>query len=202
MTEPVYTVPLPMESLKVDYAKPFTPMVGIKTSYFIDFEAFQHGEERFRIKELCIISETKPLLPFHKVFYPSKPWKQLSVERQKSYSFQTRHLHRLTYDEGEKQYCRNCIYKRIKQRFPGCKTSGVFFVLGKQKLDFLSSEFPKLHFQQYDSAETVKSLRRISLPLKCSYADHGNHCAMLKCFRLYHDFCKKSSYLVDNAVFV
>ena len=52
----------------------FSVMSKMATAIFIDFEAFQHGNEDFMIKELCILDENVPLKPLTFVFKPTKPW--------------------------------------------------------------------------------------------------------------------------------
>ena len=154
-------------------------MVG---PYFIDFEAFQHGSGSFKIKELCVIDVDRPLSPLYFVFRESTRWSSLTVEQQQTFAYQTRELHGLHWEEGITRYCRSCIWSWIKETFPLCRNS-IFYVMGKQKMEYLQKEFPQLNFCEYNV--TLNNLPSIAPNIKCLYRDHEQtHCACLKCFRL------------------
>ena len=155
--------------------------------FFIDFEAFQHGDEQFVIKEMCIIDYNLPLTPLYFIFKNKVRWSSLKRDRQKTYSYQTRNIHGLQWEEGQSRYCQKCIFYWIKEMFPHCEES-LFYVLGDQKQRFLENEFPKLTFLNYDNV-TLNTLPHIPSNITCLYRNHdANHCACLKCFRMYHHF--------------
>ena len=162
-------------------------MLNMGGPFFIDFEAFQHGEERFVIKELCVIDKNLPLSPLYFVFKNKNHWSSLNRAQQKTYSYQSNYLHGLQWEEGESHYCQRCLWYWIKRSFPNCQDS-IFYVLGEQKRNFLQIEFPKLTFVVYDNI-TLSSLPHIPPNIKCLFRNHDdNHCACLKCYRMYQHF--------------
>jgi len=159
--------------------------------FFIEFEAFQHGDESFIIKELCVLSVRQPLKPLHFVFKAPAPWNSLSVTQRRTYTYQYRNLHNLSWEEGvEKRYCRKCVERRIQQATMMNQPEPLFYVLGEQKAEFLKKEFPSLHIVEYKHIHTFKDLNSYDLThLTCPYRDHNYvHCALLKCYRLYTHF--------------
>ena len=159
--------------------------------YFIDFEAFQHGEEHYRIKELCILDVDRPLSPLYFIFAADKSWDALRISQQKTYSFQSRHIHGLGYDEGVTLYCSSCVARLMKQTFPNC-LNGIFYVMGLQKMNFLITQFPKFNFCEYHV--TFNILPQIAHNISCLHRNHSaEHCACLKCYRLYQHYITLSS---------
>jgi hypothetical protein len=154
--------------------------------YFIDFEAFQHGSGTYKIKELCIIDVDRPLSPLYFVFSAPKRWSALTLEQQKTFEYETTNLHGLHWDEGTIRYCRRCIWYWIKTTFPHCRNT-VFYVMGKQKMDFLQQEFSELKFCEYNI--TLHNLPYLPPNIKCLYREHDLiHCACLKCYRLFQHY--------------
>ena len=150
--------------------------------FFIDIEAFQHGVDgKFVIKELSIIDVDKPLHPLYYIFEAHKTWQELDSSHQRTYEYQTAHLHHLEWHEGNTRYCKRCIMHHIKKHF-GVK-GGLFYVMGDQKLNFLQEEFPDLNFIQYNI--TFDKLPILPPNIHCLYRNHGHHCALLKCMRMY-----------------
>lgn len=173
-------------------------MVSFKTTYattvlkttdsdpvFVDFEAFQHGGEDFKLKEICILDSAVPFQPIHMIFTPMTPWKSLTEEQKRTYAFQTRHVHHLEYEEGEREYCQQCVWRRLSSTIPNL-SQRVFLVFGLQKYTFLKKEFPQLRWMQYTSLDAVKNLPHLPINVLCGYSRHGEHCAVLKCYRLFH----------------
>jgi len=162
----------------------------MSTVLFIDFEAFQHGDEDYQIKELCILDADSPLKPLTFMFQPSTPWDKLSSDRRRTYAYQEHHLHHLAWNEGDIRYCTKCIFHHIQSAFPlvaGVNT--VCYVLGSQKTSFLQRELPMLNIYQYDNAFAYKDLPMAPLHLTCTYRNHSrNHCAVLKCYQLFSHF--------------
>lgn len=156
---------------------------------FADFEAFQHGDEPYRIKELCILSADRPLKPLYFLFRAYKPWDKLTPEQQRTYSYVERKLHHLAWGEGNTRYCANCITHYVEKSLLHTAAAGemdhVCYVLGKQKADFLQRELPTLNIVEYNFT-SLKQLPDAALHLTCCYrADHSReHCAVLKCYRL------------------
>jgi len=118
--------------------------------FFIDFEAFQHGNEDIIIKELCIVDANNPLIPLYFIFHPIKNWCYLDLARQKTYNYQFQNIHNLGWNEGTSHYCRRCVYYYIKQAFPYEYRNGIFYVMGEQKLNFLKQQFTHLKFCLYN----------------------------------------------------
>lgn len=158
--------------------------------YFVDFEAFQHGTEKYKIKEMCVIDVNRPLSPLYFIFSLTaalKPWDQLGLEQRKTYDYQSQHLHRLTYGEGVIPYCKTCIWRMIKHTFPTC-INGIFYVIGSQKCAHLMNEFPKLNWCEYCLRNWNSDLPKIPPNISCLHRPHGDHCACLKCYRLYQHY--------------
>ena len=154
--------------------------------YFIDFEGFQHGNGRYKIKELCIVDVDRVLSPLFFIFRAPKSWNSLTTEQQRTYSYETNHIHGLQWEEGITRYCRRCTWYWIKEAFPHCRTS-IFYVMGKQKMEFLQTEFPEINFCEYNV--TLNNLPSIPPNIKCLYREHDQtHCACLKCYRLYQHY--------------
>lgn len=154
------------------------------TTVFIDFEAFQHGSEDFMIKELCILDVNTPLKPLTFLYKPSKPWDLLKSAHKRTYAYQEHHLHRLSWNEGSKSYCTNCLMRHIKKAIPLYEDAN-FYVLGKQKADFLRKELPNLNIIEYSFVDSYKDLPHVPTHLTCTYRYHSKeHCAVLKCYRL------------------
>ena len=79
---------------------------------FIEFKAFQHGNESFQIKELCILDADKPLKPLSFLFKPSTAWDMLNYESRRTYKYQEEHLHKLTWSEGDTSpFSKLCVYR-------------------------------------------------------------------------------------------
>lgn len=149
--------------------------------FFIDFEAFQHGEGSFKIKELCVLDADRPFSPLYFLFKADKKWDALDDDIQTTFSYQMRHIHKLGWQEGTSRYCRHCVWDLIKDTFPGCR-NGIFYVLGSQKLNYLKHAFPKLNVVEYNTS--FNSLPLLPPNISCIYREHGDHCACLKCYRL------------------
>jgi hypothetical protein len=151
---------------------------------FIDFEAFQHGDEEFQIKELCILDADLPLKPLTFLFKPNRPWEKLNSAQKQTYAYQEHHLHHLSWGEGNKSYCANCVERHIKRAIP-LYLSAQCYVLGRQKAEFLRREFPMLAIIDYDYVDSYKDISRAPSHLTCTYRNHSKeHCAVLKCYRL------------------
>ena len=152
---------------------------------FVDFEAFQHGAESFKIKELCILDVKRLQQPLHMIFYPHVSWQRLNLRRRRTYAYQTNRLHHLLWDEGCSRYCRSCILFLIQHLFPDWSNE-IFYVMGSQKLQFLQREFPQLQWMEYNA--TLSELPQLCPHSSCTYRNHGERCALLKCYRLYYHY--------------
>ena len=152
---------------------------------FIDFEAFQHGTEHYKIKELCIMDTARPSKPLHLVFTPHIQWHRLKEQQRRTYAYQSNHLHQLLWQEGCVRYCPNCILFTIQLHFHNWRNI-TFNVLGSQKLEFLQWQFPQLRFVQYNA--TLSQLPQLCPQSHCPYRNHGPHCAVLKCYKLYYHY--------------
>jgi hypothetical protein len=158
-------------------------------AFFIDFEAFQHGDEEPQMKELCVIDADRPMEPLYFVFTPHMDWYCLSEEHRKTYNYQTRRVHRLHWLDGITRYCRECVLFHIAMKFPRWK-HGMFYVLDKPvgpKVEFLNQEFPQLRVVNYNGL-TFNTLPEPCIILSCPYKAHGKHCAFRKCLQLYTHF--------------
>ena len=155
--------------------------------FFVDFEAFQHGEEDFHIKELCIIDADIPLDPCYFIFGPHKPWDRLTSEQKTTYSFQSRALHHLDYNEGLDVFCTGCVSRAIKKQFyPGYR-NGIFYVMGEQKLRYMKDILPEFNWCEYNL--TVEQLPPLIRNIGCLHRPHDvTHCACLKALKLYQHY--------------
>ena len=153
--------------------------------YFIEFEAFQHGEEEFKIKELCIMEFAHHLRPLHYVFRSEGVLDSLPLEKQTTYRYLSNNVHLLSWHEGVVRFCSKCVMHHIEMAFPDYQ-SGIFYTMESQvngpKLRYLKKMFPKLNIVNYNV--TLNNLPFISPNISCIVRDHGNHCAYLKCLRL------------------
>ena len=50
--------------------------------YIIDFEAFQHGDEQFKIKEICVLDVDRPLAPLYVLYEADRSWDSLTSSEQ------------------------------------------------------------------------------------------------------------------------
>ena len=150
--------------------------------YFIDFEAFRNKNEQFILKELVMIDVDKPLTPLYYIFGPPKPWMCLDRSARRQYSFQTKMIHHLCWNEGGTRYCKECIWQHMKLSFPECDRR-VCYVMGAEKMMFLKKEFPHLCLVEYNI--TFKTLPFLLSNVMCVLGrDHGEHCAYRKTLRL------------------
>ena len=157
--------------------------------FFIDFEAFQHGPNgKFKLKELCILDVERPLLPLYYTFASRKSWDRLTNGQRRTYEYQTRELHHLEWSEGHARYCSGCIMHHIKKTFSNSANS-IFYVMDQvdgAKINYLKEEFPELNLINYTMV--FNNLPIIPHNIKCFHREHGDHCAYLKCMRLYHHY--------------
>ena len=156
----------------------------------IDFEAHQHGDEPFHVKELCVISASQPLKPLYYLFKSKQSWSSLSIQQKRTYCYQEHHLHHLAWNEGNERYCANCLFEDIIERFPlATLPEAKCYVIGKQKADFLQEQLPQLNIYEY--ANSFKDVPNDAPShLTCSYRNHSrDHCATLKCYRMYEQYC-------------
>ena len=152
---------------------------------FIDFEAFQHGGEQFKIKELCIVDADRFCQPMYMVFHPHTRWHRLNLQQRRTYAYQTNRLHHLHWNEGFMRYCRKCVFAMIQWFLPNWRRQ-TFYVLGNQKLIHLQREFPRLRLVEYNA--TLSQLPQLCPQSTCVNRNHGEHCAYLKCYRLYYHY--------------
>jgi len=160
---------------------------------FIDFEAFQHKNEEFHIKELCILIAEKPFHPLHYIFKNEKPWSQLSQAKRRTYKYQEKQLHHLSWNEAAspfRHWCAHCIKIELESLGPlKC------YVLGRQKADYLRSVLssPLINIVEY--TDSCKKLSPAPSHLVCTYRDHSReHCALLKCYRMmFHYYYESNS---------
>jgi hypothetical protein len=176
-------------------------MASYRNVYFIDFEAYQHGNEEFHIKELCVMDSGNPLRYMMYVFLPQKTWDMVTDEEKTSYRYQHRRLHGLSWQEGYTRYCTNCLQRDILYWMSNAAATledSVFYVLGQQKANFLRQQFPQLFILDYTSEFNIalKQLCHAPPHIICTYRNHGKrkHCAMLKCYRLYMHYASLRSY--------
>ena len=160
--------------------------------YFIDFEAFQHGDGDFEVKELCMVDVDKL---FGKHLYllvgPSGEWYNLEHGAQCTYNYQSQHLHRLGWYEDVTPYCRYLVLHEITKYFP-MFSRAITYVMGAQKMQFLKKEYGAvMNLAEYFT--TKKTLPQLPSNIKCSYRNHdGEHYACLKCYRLVEHYYELS----------
>lgn len=157
--------------------------------YFMDFEGFQSGQTTPVLKELVIISVENPLNPLYFNFMPPMTWDVLDAEQRRNYHYQTSRLHHIQWFEGYARYCKTCLWYHLTLAFPDWQ-QGIFFVMDRAhgtKIAHLRQEFPQLNIQPY-TCVTFRSLPELTEHHKCPYRDHGEHCAYLKCLKLYQHY--------------
>jgi hypothetical protein len=146
---------------------------------FIEIEGFQVRKGQYHIKELVILSSTKPLEPIYYLFKEPFPESYLSAEEEACAKYATRNLHALQWSEGKTHFCVDCITSTIQEKFD----SSTYFCLGENKCAMLSQMFPQLDIQPY-CYTTFKKLPPLSRHIRCLHRDHGEHCALRKVYRL------------------
>ena len=119
------------------------------------------------------------------LFHPPTSWMKLDKFKKRTYSYLTRCHHGLHWNEGFTRYCRDCVFHFIEQVFPNCRNE-TFYVMGVAKLHFLRQEFPLLHFEEMKTS--FCKLPTLPTCYTCPYRNHGEHCAYLKCYKLYYIF--------------
>ena len=153
--------------------------------YFIDFEAFQHGEGDTYIKELCIVDVDKPLFPLYYLFAPERLWDDLRRMEKYTYNHQTKNYHQLEWNEGTTRFCHNCVMNHIAVTWSNWSNS-IFYVMEKDtngpKLRLLKKHFP--HLNIVNDNISFYDLPPIPQHVKCLHREHGEHCAYFKCLRM------------------
>lgn len=159
--------------------------------FFVDFEAFQHGDEDFQLKEIAIMDAARPQRVIHFVYLPPYEWECLSEAQKATYSYERRKLHHLHWQEGTLHFCNECLLRELDRWFlKYADEDAVFYTMGQQKVAFLQKILPGFNVVNYAAVHnvTLKSLPLAPANMKCLYRNHGNHCAILKCYRLYLHF--------------
>ena len=157
---------------------------------FIDFEAFQHGDEGFNIKELCVLDMRAPMRPLNFLFKPTTRWRQLTREQQRTYLYQEHRLHHIHWKAGNERYCPQCVQRQIKELLPSATEQSIFYVIGEQKAAYLANEFRDLNIVTYK--HTYKELPHAPSHIVCMNHYYGvsEHCALFKCYRMYLHYLK------------
>ena len=160
-------------------------MSDVKNVYFMDFEAFQHGKEDYTVKELALRKVNYPYTCVSYVFRAQKPWSSLSPCQQRTYAYQEHKLHGLAWNEGEDNFCGECLLRQFKREFPRiANKNSIIYILGPEKTSYLQKFFPSLNIIMYKNV-TLKDLPQASLFICCHYRNHSRiHCAVIKTFRL------------------
>lgn len=127
----------------------------------------------------------KPLTPLYYIFVANNLWNDLPSDEKVQYRYQSRYIHKLLWNEGHSRYCKECIWHHIKDVFPYSDTA-ITYVMGKEKMDFLKKEFPKLPLVEYNI--TFNTLPDIPKTIMCLHNEHGEHCAYRKTMRLFHHY--------------
>jgi hypothetical protein len=161
--------------------------------FFIDFEAFQHGGEDFSVKELCIVDIAKPMKALYYMYLPPCDWDALTHDQRRTYNYAYRALHRLSWDEGYTRFCTECLHRDMDRYLFGAtnRESSVFYVIGRQKTEFLQRILPAYKFVNYQEAFNVSSFKDLPESVfgsRCLHRAHGDRCAVLKCYRMLQHF--------------
>ena len=151
---------------------------------FIEIEGFKH-ENRFIIKELCVLDDQNPLCPLYYIFKEEFPFTQLTLDEQRQVAFVSGNLHGLTWKEGITQFCASCVERKIIEDFDN---NGLleFYTMGEEKVKFLSDLFPRLRILHVK--KTFKLLPYLMPHITCLHRPHGERCALRKCYRLLLSF--------------
>jgi hypothetical protein len=157
------------------------------TVFIIDFEAFQHGSEPFILKELCILDTRYPCRQMHLIFAPPCQWKELQRNKQRTYAYAIHRLHQLCWNEGSLDFCDKCLNRTLDRWLMPKGSEPIFYVLGHQKTEYLKQILPGRKIFDYQAIHnvTLKDLPAPPSNARCMYRDHGEHCAVLKCARIY-----------------
>ena len=160
------------------------------TVYLIDFQGFQHGSEEFVIKEMCILDVSKPTRPLHTVYLPPCCWFELSREQKRTYHYQSRALHKLGWDEGNMRFCKECLLRAMDRWLfnTNSRNLSVFYVMGHQKAEILQRLRPECNIVNYQEAYNLRALPEATSTARCVHREHGDYCAVKKCYAMYWHF--------------
>ena len=160
------------------------------TVFFIDFEAFQHGSGDYIVKELCIIDVIKPQKHLYYVYLPPRSWESLSHDVKRTFDYETKSLHKLTWQEGYTRFCSECLRRDMETYLfaTSSRKCSLFFTMGEQKAEFLQRLLPDctvLNYQKAYDVASIKDLPPVPGHLRCPHRYHGDRCAYFKCVRMY-----------------
>lgn len=149
---------------------------------------------------------SNPLRCYTYVFVAPRCWQSLSRQQRFTYNYATHRLHGLTWYEGYARYCTECLNRDMVRFFK--PSENIFYAIGQQKTEFLRRQFPGLLIMDYGALNNVvlKDLPPAPPHVTCNYRKHSReHCAVLKCYRLYLHYCSNrsdeiftSSYYADD----
>lgn len=169
-------------------------------AFFVEFEAYQHGTEDFQIKEIAVMDAAWPMRILQFVYLPPSDWKSLSNEQKKTYTYERRKLHHLHWHEGTLHFCAECLQREINRWFLTyyyyATDDVVFYTMGEQKVKYLQKILPGYNIVNYAAVHdvTIRTLPPVPDNLTCLYRNHGKHCAVLKCYKLYFHFMSVNVY--------
>jgi len=141
-------------------------------SIVIDFEGFQLVSGHFIVKELAYAAANSIGVW---TFQPPYPHSRLSNREKVQYSWVTRNLHQIHWNEGELPYCKlRIILNSLFDLFPN------IYVKGLEKKIFLEFLSGRECYNLTDlSCPKIKNF----IPLNCQCPTHGidfPHCALVK----------------------
>ncbi|GBN68644.1 hypothetical protein AVEN_251374-1 [Araneus ventricosus] len=121
------------------------------TSAVLDFEGFQLSPGRFIVKELAVCAVNEDTFCGRWLFKPPHSFKTLDRKRQNTYTWITKFLHHIAWDDGELPYDTfRCVLTVIFETFSYIYVKGlekkIFleFLTGRDLLNLDDFECPKL----------------------------------------------------------
>lgn len=166
--------------------------------YFADFEAFQHGQQKFQLVEMCVLEikhSSNKARPLVMLFSQCKPWNVLTHSERRTYAYQTRKLHKLPWKYNNKVanndestcFSPTKVFQTIDNVFHPRPKKDIFLVFGEQKLSFFRENFPMYNWVQYTQINSFHELS-INDPilkniLQGEFHDK-DHCSLFKCIKL------------------
>lgn len=192
-------------------------MEGVKRIFFVDFEAFQHGAEKFKPVEVCVLDSSDLTHPLIEMYAQKENWKELSSSQKRTYNYQFRHLHRLYWKNSSdfcspRVYSGQKLYSKIIHAF-NPRVGDIFYVFGEQKLLFLENEIPHLNWRNYHFINSFKEIEEavaegeedyelatfLHSSTNLSHKMKTKNCALWKCIKLFHHWSSTQKTLTVKA---
>ena len=112
------------------------------------------------------------------------------VSKKRTYHYQSRALHKLGWDEGTMRFCQECLLRAMDSWLfkTNSRSLSVFYVMGHQKAEILQHLLPECNIVNYQEAYNLRTLPEATSTARCVHREHGDYCAVKKCYAMYWHF--------------